>query len=92
MKDGFVAGLAAADETARKQLGSMTRRSVDAAKAIASIVKTAVKTKAQVPNDEQLADKNARLDDGKATERFGAVRVLIPGINSLSCESEKRIE
>ncbi len=44
---------------------------VQAASAIASIVRTAVMMEGQNQTDHWNADKNDRLDSGKATERVG---------------------
>jgi hypothetical protein len=49
---------------------------------MSSVVKTAVQMEAQQQADDHLADKNSRLDDGKATERVAMVpTVTYRGLN-----------
>jgi len=53
-------------------------------------VKTAVLMEGQAQTDDHLDDKNKRLDAGRTTERYNAVEVIIPGINSFPVPKEDR--
>ncbi len=77
-KEGFISGLTEAGAVARQHLNSDDPGvALDAAKAVSSIVKTAVQMEAQIQADDHLQDKNARLDDGKATERIAVDPVVL---------------
>lgn len=67
IKDEFTTGLVEAGRVARSQLTD-PEKSLDAAKVLGSIVKTAATMEAQIQADDHLEDKNARLDAGLSTE------------------------
>lgn len=78
-KDNFVTGLDEAQTQMRAILAASvdTETATEAAKAIASIVKTAVAIEGQEQTDEWNHDKNNRLDAGKATSRDGQVNFTL---------------
>jgi hypothetical protein len=79
-KQEFVDSLTEANETARRQLQAETpAAALAAASAVASIVRTAVMMEGHNQTDYWNADKNARLDAGKATERVGGVVMEVVG-------------
>ena len=69
----FVEGLKVANEAMQKgvKAANSVADAAAAARALASIVKTAAAMEQQQQADDHLADKNDRLDTGKLTDRVG---------------------
>lgn len=76
VKNALVSSLVQANEVAVEALGNPAQ-ALDAAKVIASIVKTGVAIDSLNHADEQAREKVERLDQGKATENVGLI-VLRP--------------
>lgn len=80
-KDELAASLRMANETA-KELASKgdPETALEAIKMIPNIVRVGVAMEGQNQADEHLAEKNERIDTGKATENVGLIRVMKPDI------------
>jgi hypothetical protein len=81
VKDELAESLRMANEAAQRLAANDNPEiALEGVKMIPSIVRTGVLMEAQCQADEHLADKNERLDSGKATENVGILRVLKPDV------------
>ncbi len=81
VKDELAESLRMANEAAQRLAANDNPEiALEGVKMIPSIVRTGVLMEGQCQADEHLADKNERLDTGKATENVGILRVLKPDV------------